>query len=346
MKRIFDLVEKGLVPDTFIRQGIRRLLAQRLKQEKRSTLEDQMEHLQTLVMMLRKSNVAVETQIANEQHYEIPASFFEILLGKHKKYSGCYFETAQTSLDEAEEKSLKMICERAGIEDGMHILELGCGWGAVSLWIAKHFPRTEVTAVSNSSNQQEYIQRKSQQRGLSNIDIIKSDMNNFSISHMFDRVVSVEMFEHMRNYDQLMERISGWLKTNGKLFVQIFCHREFAYFFEAVGITDWMGKYFFSSGIMPSEYLLLYFQKHLTIEKHWRVNGLHYTKTLHNWLINLDSNTQEIRKIFDETYGSMESEKWIMRWRIFLMACEELFRYRNGNEWYLVQYLFNNEELK
>jgi cyclopropane-fatty-acyl-phospholipid synthase len=337
---LIALAEAGKIPDTLIRWGIRRLLKQRLHEEFADDVERQSQRYRDLLAELRLSPIAIETEAANQQHYEVPAAFYRYALGKHLKYSSCYWDHETNNLDEAEAKMLAVSCERAELVDGQDVLELGCGWGSLTLWMAAHYPGSRITAVSNSNSQREYINGQARQRGLNNIEVITCDVNQLSLDRTFDRIVSVEMFEHMRNYDSLLNKVASWLRPGGKLFVHIFCHRYLAYPFETEGDDNWMGRYFFTGGMMPARDTLLHFQKQLSIECQWDVSGRHYQQTSEAWLNNMDNHKEAILQLFGETYGKTEAPLWVQRWRLFFMACAELFGYRGGNEWLVAHYRF------
>jgi cyclopropane-fatty-acyl-phospholipid synthase len=334
------LIERNLVPDFLLRRGIRKLLRQRLKEENKGSADANKKHKLALVEELKHSPIAIETKAANEQHYEVPTEFYRYCLGKHLKYSSCFYRQGVADLSAAEHDMLELTCERAELENGMDVLELGCGWGSLSLFMAAKYPKSRITAVSNSRTQKIHIDAEAQRRGITNLTIITSDINTFSTANRYDRVVSVEMFEHMRNYYELMKRISGWLKDDGKLFVHIFTHREYAYKFEVKDDTDWMSKYFFTGGIMPSDDLLFFFNDHLVKEKHWQVSGIHYSRTAEDWLKNMDAHKKEILPLFEKTYGKKDAVKWFSFWRIFYLACAELWGFKGGNEWIVSHYLF------
>jgi cyclopropane-fatty-acyl-phospholipid synthase len=339
-----SLLEQNKVPDFALRYGIRKLLKERLQQEKKETVELQQAHLMNLIAELKESPIAINTVEANEQHYEVPTEFYKFCLGNNLKYSSGFWKEGVIDIDTSENDMLEITCTRAELTDGQDILELGCGWGSLSLYMAKKYPKSNITAVSNSKTQKIYIDEQAQLRGIKNLTIITVNINDFNIDKKFDRVVSVEMFEHMRNYQKLMHKIADCLKINGKLFVHIFTHKDFAYKFEVLDETDWMSKYFFTGGIMPSDDLLLYFNEHLSIEKHWHVSGIHYSKTSESWLQNMDKNKSQIMPLFESTYGKDQAVKWWVYWRLFYMACAELWGYNNGEEWIVSHYLFTKKQ--
>ncbi len=336
-----QLLAKITIPDLLITTGIRALNRKRLRMETCSTAEEQQEKLQLFCRQLIESPIAVNTDAANRQHYELPPRFFQWILGPHLKYSSAFWPKGVESLAEAEEEMLIRCCQRADLQDGQKILELGCGWGSLALFMAARYPRAEISALSNSTLQKRFIDSTAKERGLKNLKVIREDINHFHSRKRYDRIVSVEMFEHLRNYALLFERIYNWLLPQGKLFVHIFSHRQFAYLFDSEGSDNWMGRYFFTGGIMPSRHLLFYFCHPLQLKNMWQVDGYHYEKTARAWLKNLDRRRSQVLDLFKEVYGSGQEKQWLNYWRIFLLAVAELFGFREGQEWGVSHYLFS-----
>ena len=349
------LAESGRLPDWLLRAAIRTRHRKVLKHEDPGSAEAQQLALRDFIQTMKSSPVALVPGEANRQHYEVPPALFTEMLGPWLKYSGCLWPGEELGhrpdparaaherdkLREAEQAMLSLAAERAQIDDGMRILDLGCGWGSFTLWAAERYPRTTVVAVSNSNDQGDFIRTRAQGRGLTNVQVLTADMNHFQPpldNGPYDRIVSVEMFEHMRNWPELMRRIASWLADQGLFFLHVFSHRDIVYPFKE-GPTEWMSRHFFAGGIMPSDSLALHLQQDLIVQDHWRVSGLHYARTLDSWLALLDSRRDKVLDILAEVHGREQSMIQFNRWRMFLIACSELFGFRNGNEWLVSHYL-------
>jgi len=340
---MWGFLENGQIPDPLLRYGIRRLLRQRLRQEASFSSETQQAQLSALIAQLKASPIAISAPQTNGQQYDPPARFFEYCLGRHLNYSCGYWlpGTAEGDLDTAEKNMLDLTCRRAGLRDGQDILELGCGWGSLSIYMAERYPNSRITAVSNCASQKEYIDSRIGAMGITNLKTVTADINGFEPPPgVFDRVVSVEMFEHMRNYELLLKKIAAMLKPDGKLFVHMFSHKECAYLFEDKKEGRWLARHFFTAGIMPSDDLLLYFNDDVSVEEHWQVDGTHYGKTATAWLNRMDRHKEYILPLFKRTYGEADAHTWWVRWRLFYLTCAELWNYRNGREWIVSHYLF------
>ncbi|MBS0579102.1 MAG: class I SAM-dependent methyltransferase [Proteobacteria bacterium] len=337
---LLGLAERGLLPDAVVRLGIRRQCAARLREESAGGLAAQESRLQERLALLRGGELAVHTQAANAQHYELPSGFFEHCLGPRLKYSCAYYPRGDESLAEAEEAMLALYAERAQLADGMDVLELGCGWGSLTLWMAARYPRMRIVAVSNSAEQRRFIESRCRALALDNVHVMTADINRLTLpAAAFDRCVSIEMFEHLRNYELLMARIAQWLRPDGKLFVHIFAHRTHIYLFETHGSDNWMGRHFFTGGLMPGADTLLWFSDHLSCEQRWLLDGSHYQRTANDWLRNQDRHGTAVRAILSEAYGA-RAALWQQRWRMFWMACAECFGYAGGREWLVAHYRF------
>lgn len=322
MRWALEAAERGLVPDALLRLGIRRLLRERLRQLDSTSADGLAE--------LRHGPLASEPAAANAQHYEVPVAFFRAVLGRHLKYSCGYWPAGANSLDDAEAAALELTCSRAGVEDGMEVLDLGCGWGALALWIAERYPGCRVTAISNSRSQGRFIGALARSCGLPNVSVRTADLNVFEPGATFDRIISVEMFEHVRNHALLFERVARWLAPEGRLFVHHFCHRSRPYRYEDRGPGDWIARHFFTGGLMPSETMLDHFAGPVELEARWRLDGTHYRRTAEHWLLNLDRRRDEVRSVF-----GADPDRAIRRWRLFFLACAETFGYRGGHEWFV-----------
>ena len=339
-------VEQGLVPDGVVRLGIRRLLRERLDEIADGDPERSAEIARAFVAGLGAAPLALVPEKANEQHYEVPAAFFERVLGPHRKYSCCFFPGPASTLAEAEQAALEATCERAGLADGQRVLELGCGWGSLSLFMAARFPASRITAVSNSHSQRAFIEAEAERRGLANLRIVTCDMNDFAPGdgERFDRVVSVEMFEHLRNWPEAFRRVASWLDAGGRFFMHVFAHRSTPYAFVEKDASDWMSRHFFSGGMMPSDDLAPRFQDDLRLVDHWRWSGNHYARTSEAWLANMDAQRSQLWPLFEATYGREQAGVWWVRWRLFFLSCAELFGFEGGGCWFVSHYLFEKRQ--
>jgi cyclopropane-fatty-acyl-phospholipid synthase len=337
-----DLLHTGRVPDWLMRLGLRVILRRSTRQRYRLDIEERDAQRRDLIQKLKRSPIATRTDDADRQHYAVPPAFFELVLGRRLKYSCCYWPKDVRTIDEAEEAMLRLTCARARLRDGMTVLDLGCGWGSLSLWVAERYPACHVVSVSNSPAQIMYIERRCRESGFHNVETLVADVNHFQIDRRFDRVISIEMFEHMKNYEWLMAKAASFLKPGGMLFVHVFSHREFAFEFEADDLDDWMAQTFFSGGTMPSDDLLLHFQRDLHLIDHWRLSGMHYARTLRAWLEKLDRHEPQVRNVLRQAYGADQETRWLVNWRLFFMICEETWALRDGREYIVSHYLFQN----
>ena len=342
-KKFIDLAEKGILPDFLIRMGIRRLCRKRLQKLHNDDCEKSAVSESKHIREADLTEVAPVPRKANEQHYEVPANFYKLVLGPNLKYSCCLWEEGTRSLAEAEEHALATTCKRASLENGQSVLELGCGWGSLSLWMAKHYPDSEITSVSNSNSQREFIESKARERGIQNLTVLTDDINRFNPKACFDRVVSVEMFEHVCNHRELFQRIDSWLNQGGLLFTHVFCHRTSSYRFLEEGEDDWMAKYFFSGGTMPGDSLFLKISGNLRLQEQNRWSGMHYARTAEAWLENIDNQKIQVLKAFQSSLDEPEAKKMFHRWRIFFLACAETFAFAKGQEWWVSHYLFRKD---
>ncbi|KAH9653232.1 S-adenosyl-L-methionine-dependent methyltransferases superfamily protein [Citrus sinensis] len=343
VRLMLSSLERNLLPDAVIRRLSRLLLGGRLRSGYKPSAELQLSDLLQFAHSLREMPIAIQTDKAKEQHYELPTSFFKLVLGKYFKYSCCYFSDASKTLEDAEKAMLELYCERSRLEDGHTVLDVGCGWGSLSLYIAQKYSNCKITGICNSKTQKEFIEEQCRVLELQNVEIIVADISTFEMEASYDRIYSIEMFEHMKNYQNLLKKISKWMKEDTLLFVHHFCHKTFAYHFEDTNDDDWITKYFFTGGTMPSANLLLYFQDDVSVVDHWLVNGKHYAQTSEEWLKRMDNNLASIKPIMESTYGKDQAVKWTVYWRTFFIAVAELFGYNNGEEWMVTHFLFRKK---
>jgi cyclopropane-fatty-acyl-phospholipid synthase len=335
------LAEGGWLPDPVLRWGIRQACARRLREEhRRRAGRSDGEATAAIVRDLAQADIALVPALANAQHYEVPAAFFQRVLGPRLKYSCAWWGDGARTLTTAEAAALDLTIEHAGVADGMRILELGCGWGSLALQLAARFPNCTVIGVSNSTSQRAFIESQARRRGLHNLAIETADIARYTPAGRFDRIVSVEMFEHVRNHQALLGRIGGWLAPGGALFVHVFCHRRFAYPFETEGADNWMGRHFFSGGLMPSRDLLPAVPSPLRLDAQWLWGGEHYARTANAWLANLDADRDSLTRILDGACGPGQGRLALRRWRLFFLACAELFATASGTEWGVAHYRF------
>ena len=334
------LTERGVVPDLFLRSGIRRLLQDRLAEVRACDAQNAAAAAEAFVASMRRAPIAVLAHKANEQHYELPPEFFAEVLGPRRKYSSAWWPAGVESLAHAEEAALQATCDRACLADGQNVLELGCGWGSLTLWMAERYPTSRITAVSNSRPQKAWIEQEVRRRGMSNVKVVTCDVTDFEPGARFDRVVSVEMFEHLRNWPEMFGRLARWLEPGGRFFMHVFVHRGTPYAFEERDASDWMSRHFFSGGMMPSDDLALRFQDDLALVARWRWDGTHYARTSEAWLANMDAHRARVWPILERTYGPMQAALWWTRWRLFFLSCAELFNYEHGQQWWVAHYLF------
>lgn len=335
-----DFTERGMVPDRLVRAGIRRLLQRRLVDISADDPARAAARSEAFVAHMRESPVALVPHKANEQHYEMPSEFLGQVLGHHRKYSSAWWPPGVETLDGAEEAALCATAGRAGLADGQRILELGCGWGSLTLWMAAQYPNARITAVSNSSAQRLHIEAEARRRGFANVRVVTANVADLQPGERFDRVVSVEMFEHLRNWPEMFRRVADWLVPGGRFFMHVFVHRSVPYAFEERDDSDWMARHFFSGGMMPSDDLALHFQQDLSLVARWRWDGTHYARTAEAWLAHMDARRASLWPLLARVHGDERAGLWWMRWRIFFMSCAELFGYEDGREWWVAHYLF------
>ena len=332
-----SLLARGLIPDWILRRGVRSQGKERLNMMNKV---DSTKEYSKFINEASTGNIAVNTDDANNQHYEVDSEFFKYCLGKNLKYSCCFWDDNTLDLDTAEDNMLEIYSERAEITDGMNILDIGCGWGSLSLFLAQKYPKSEITGVSNSSSQKIFIDSVASKRNISNLKIITRDINDFRTEKKYDRIISIEMFEHTKNTKKLMNLINDWLNPNGLFFMHVFAHKENPYYFDRDQKNAWMAKYFFTGGMMPNHNLFKDLKSNLEYQKSWMLSGEHYEKTSNAWLNNMDQNKREILSLFERSNSSTIAKRKFHFWRLFYIACAEIFGYDNGNEWVVSHHLF------
>ncbi|MES2198059.1 MAG: cyclopropane-fatty-acyl-phospholipid synthase family protein [Pseudomonadota bacterium] len=329
VSRMIGTAERVPLPDVIIRAAIQRLCSRTATRLASASAESD--------AAFASAMAARATGEADARHDQVPATFFAQVLGPNRKYSSCFYKEPASTLQEAEEEALRQTIEHADLADGQAILELGCGWGSLALAMARRFPNAEITAVSHAPSQREHIEQVAASRGLKNIRVVTADINGFEPGRQFDRIVSVEMFEHIMNWRELMLRLRSWLNPNGRFFMHIFTHRAGAYWFDRAKGEDWVAPHFFSGGMMPSHHLIRQYADLFEVEKEWRWSGTHYQRTALDWLANFDARHDEIEAILRGVYGS-DTPLWMRRWRWFLLATSGLFGYAEGSEWGVSHY--------
>ncbi|MCU1455703.1 MAG: Cyclopropane-fatty-acyl-phospholipid synthase-like protein clusters with [Acidimicrobiales bacterium] len=341
----FRLLDWGLVPDALLRAVCTLRTRNRLNVERRGTLDERSERMRRLRGELRTSAVTTHTAEANAQHYEVPSAFFSLVLGPRLKYSSSYWPEGVTTLGAAEEAMLELYGQRAELADGQRVLEMGCGWGSFTLWAAERYPRSEIVGVSNSRSQRDFVLARAAERGLSNVSIITADIADFDPAdhgqeEAFDRVVSIEMLEHVRNHERLFARVAHWLADDGRFFTHIFTGRDVCFRYDADDPRDWMGRYFFSGGLMPTDDLFLHLQSDLTCVDHWQLDGTHYERTAEAWIDNLEAHRGGVLAALAADVGPRQARVWFRRWKAFFMGCSRLWGYRAGQDFGISHYLF------
>ena len=335
IKFLLYLAERGYIPDILIKKAALFISRRRLMAPQTSDAKEK------FINSISNGDIAEKTRDANDQHYEVPPEFFKNVLGKRLKYSCSLFEDV-SNLDDAEVKMLDLYIKRAEIKNGQKILDLGCGWGSFSIYAAEKFPDSKITSISNSFDQIEFINTEAKKKKLKNLNAIKMDVNNLNLVEKFDRIISIEMFEHIRNYKLVLSALKHLLNNNGKLFIHIFCNKTIAYLYEVKHELDWMTKFFFLGGIMPSKDIFNYFTDDLVIKKQWDVEGIHYSNTSKAWLKNHCKNKKEIIEIFSVHYD--DPIVWFYRWKVFFLTCEVFFAINDGREYFVSHYLFEKAD--